>query len=349
MIYNMSRGPSSLYSNLLRRNTNAELQNKLAQAEQELATGVSTDIYKSLGQGASEALGLNAARDLDATQIAANTLLGGRIDSMSSALGTMRDSVQPVLALALANSQPGGSTASGLQVQAQGALDALISQANLTHSGMALFAGTSGSALALTPWTTQSSGTGQSPAATIAALLAPGLDTQADASARISELNALFDNADGSFDALFAPGSTDAPLQASIGDGEILRYGAQANDPAFREVLQGLVMLAATDVSEISDAEAYTEWMGTATALLGSGNEALLSSQIGLDAASSRIDAANTRMEDRALVYANRVNSLVGVDSYEAATNITALETQLQASYAVTARLSQLSFLNYMS
>ena len=37
-----------------------------------------------------------------------------------------------------------------------------------------------------------------------------------------------------------------------------------------------------------------------------------------------------------------------GVDPYEAATRLSALETQLQASYAVTARLSRMSFLNFL-
>ena len=53
-------------------------------------------------------------------------------------------------------------------------------------------------------------------------------------------------------------------------------------------------------------------------------------------------------MEARIDIYQSRVLDLEGVDSYEAATRISLLETQLQATYAVTARLSQLSFLNYM-
>ncbi len=160
-------------------------------------------------------------------------------------------------------------------------------------------------------------------------------------------MDALFDNADGSFDALFDTGGGSA-VTVNIGDGETLRLDVQANDPAFRDVLQGLAMLAATDAQEISDPSAYADWVGAATARLASGMEGLLDSQVRLDAGSARIDAANTRMQDRALVYSTRVSDLIGVDSYQAATEITALETQLQASYAVTARLSQLSFLNYM-
>ncbi|WP_323765195.1 flagellin [Marinovum sp.] len=348
MIYNMTRGPSTLYSNLLRRNTNAELQTRLGQAEQELATGVKSDIYKSLGTGASEALALNASRARDSAQIAANSLLAGRLDSMSTALDTMRGSVQPALELALTNSQASGPTAEGLQRQAREALNTMVSQANVTHAGMALFAGTAVEAQSLTPWEAPSPATGESPASVVATLIAGGLETAADATARIAEIDALFDNDDGSFDALFGTsGGTGTTL--GIGDGETLQLSVQANDPAFRNVLQGLAMLAATDVSEIADPGAYAAWVGTATSRLSEGMAGLLDSQTGLDAASGRIEAVNTRMEDRATVYATRIDDLVGVDSYEAATEITALETQLQASYAVTARLSQLSFLNFMS
>ncbi|MFN2307540.1 MAG: flagellin, partial [Paracoccaceae bacterium] len=35
-------------------------------------------------------------------------------------------------------------------------------------------------------------------------------------------------------------------------------------------------------------------------------------------------------------------------DPYEAATRLNQLQTQLEATYAVTARLSKLSFLNFM-
>ncbi|WP_283644216.1 flagellin [Marinovum algicola] len=347
MIYNMTNGPSTLYSNLLRRNTNAELQNRLAQAEQELATGVQSDIYASLSASASEALALNAALDRDAAQVTANTLLGGRFDSMSRALGTIRESVQPAFDLAVANSTVGGSTGSGLQLQARVALDALIGQANATHAGLALFSGSASDTRSLTPWDQTSTSSGETPGAAIGALLAQGMGTGVEVTARIAEMDALFDNADGSFDALFDTGGGSA-VTVNIGDGETLRLDVQANDPAFRDVLQGLAMLAATDAQEISDPSAYADWVGAATARLASGMEGLLDSQVRLDAGSARIDAANTRMQDRALVYSTRVSDLIGVDSYQAATEITALETQLQASYAVTARLSQLSFLNYM-
>ncbi|GAA4228284.1 flagellar hook-associated protein 3 FlgL [Sagittula marina] len=348
-----TRAPSTLYSNLLRRNANAEMQAQLSRAEQELATGIKSDIYKSLGPTAAEALSLDAALSRDTAQIAANKLLGGRLDTMSSALGSMGEAVQSTLQLAVTNSGFNGGTASGLQTSARASLDALMSMANANYGGTPLFAGPSDGARALQDYDTPRAETGLSPRVVIDGVMAGGLGSVSDATARIAELDAIFSNTaanpDETFDALFFTGATSAdPMSAGIGDGITVNYGVQANDDAFRQALQGLVMLATTDASEIGDAEAYAIWVDTAAARLSSGLEGLLDSQVQLDTASARIDEANTGMEDRANLYKGRVAELVEVDSYEAATEITALETQLQASYAVTARLSQLSFLNFM-
>lgn len=349
-----TRAPSTLYSNLLRRNANAQMQTQLAKAEQELATGVKSDIYKSLGPSASEALNLNASLERDEAQIAANTLLAGRIDTMSGALGSMRTAVQQTQELAVANSNVNSGTSGGIQTQAQTSLDALLSLVNTTYGGVPLFAGPADGTTAVQDYGSARADTGLTPQTVIEDVLAGGLATAADASARIAELDAIFSNAaadpDENYDALFFTGATAAaPMSVGIGDGITITYGVQANDEAFRQVFQGLAMLASTDVSEIQDAEAYTTWVGAAMDRLSSGLEGLLDSQIQLDSASARIDDANARMEDRATLYKGRVAEMVEVDSYEAATTITAMETQLQASYAATARLSQLSFLNYMS
>lgn len=348
-----TRAPSTLYSNLLRRNANAEMQTQLAKAEQELATGIKSDIYKSLGPSASEALNVNAALERDKAQIAANALLGGRLDTMSGALGSMGEAIQRTLDLSIANAGTNGGTAEGIQIEAKASLDALLSMANVNYGGLPLFAGPSDGTSAIHDYDSPRADTGLTPKAVIDGILARGLGTAAEAGARIAELDAIFDNTaadpDQTFDGLFYTGATGgAPMSVGIGDGITVTYGVQANDEAFRQVLQGLTMLASTDVSEIDDPAAYETWISTANDRLSTGLAGLLDSRMKLDTASVRIDEANTRMEDRASLYKARVAEMVEVDSYEAATTITALETQLQASYAATARLSQLSFLNFM-
>ena len=60
------------------------------------------------------------------------------------------------------------------------------------------------------------------------------------------------------------------------------------------------------------------------------------------------VEDANDRLSAKREILSLHISSLETVDPYEAATRLTSAQTQLQASYAVTARLSELSFLNFM-
>ena len=61
------------------------------------------------------------------------------------------------------------------------------------------------------------------------------------------------------------------------------------------------------------------------------------------------LERTMTAQEDRVAVYESRVLALESVDPYEAASRVSTLQSQLQASYAVTSRLANLSILNFMS
>ncbi|MCT4369491.1 hypothetical protein CLG85_003685 [Yangia mangrovi] len=173
MIY-LSKGASTLYSSLLRRNQNADLSNALSRAEQELSTGYKSDIYKSIGLGATEALSLNARLDRDEAQSAANALTLSRIEMTTESLGSMRESVQEALELAVANSEYSANGVSGVQIAARAALDALIGHSAQAYSGMGLFSGTVNVTSALQPWSQAQSDSGLSPESVLAGLLSGG-------------------------------------------------------------------------------------------------------------------------------------------------------------------------------
>lgn len=352
MIY-LSTGPSTLYSSLLRRNQAAELNNDLARAEQELSTGYKSDIYKSLGVSAAEALNLNSQIDKDEAQSSVNTVMISRLDMTSQSLNSMRETVQEVLDLAVSSVDSQTGTATGLQTAAKGALVSLIAQASQTYAGQPLFSGTSGTAAALQEWSTAQDDTGLSPQAVFEGILSGGLTSVADVDAALAQFDAIFSDsaadADTNFQSLIYNGSVgNDQASTSIGDGISITYGVQANDEAFREVIKGLAMLATMDPSDIEDDAAYGAWMTEAVSTLGSGVSGLLESETMVSSSSARIEAQNERIADRATLYKSRLLELDGVDAYEAASNVTMLQTQLEASYTVTARLSQLSFLNYM-
>ncbi|MGR3452379.1 flagellin [Pseudooceanicola sp.] len=347
------RSYSTLHSAFTRRQAAADLSRDLAQAQQELSTGFKSDVFSSLGVRTSEALDLRASASRHEAQILANSLLMGRMESMDDALGTIRDAVQTTLELAVPNRDAPLGTVTEVQSAAKTALETLVAQANGTHAGVPLFAGTEQPARVLQGWTEANPATGLSPRDVMDGILAGGLPDAAAASAAIAEIEAAFANASATparnFDATFYNGSPagSARQTAVIGEGDTIDYGVQANDAAFRDTMMGLAMLAAVDPASM-DPGAYEVWMGRAVDALAGGEAGLLEAQTNVGAQQARIETANTRMQDRVDLYKSRILDLEGVDEYEAATRITQLDNQLNASYAVTARLSQLSFLNYM-
>ncbi|MBE9637136.1 flagellin [Salipiger mangrovisoli] len=352
MIY-LSKGPSTLYSSLLRRNQNAEAASALSRAEQELSTGYKADVYKSIGLGATEALSLNATLDRDEAQSTTNKLVLSRLEMITQSLGAMRESVQDVLDVAVSNAGQATDASSGMQIAAKAALDAFIGQAGQAYGGSALFAGTSNVTNALQGWSETQAGSGLSPQGVIGGLLSGGLNSVADVDSVLAEIDAIFSDSatdpDTNFQTLFYNGSTGtAPARANLGDGVSISYGVQADAEPFRQVLKGLVMLASYDPASISDSAAYSSWVNEAITAISAGTAGLLDAETQVSTVAARLESQNEQIADRAVLYKTRLMELDGVDAYDAASNVTMLQAQLEASYTVSARLSNLSFLNYM-
>jgi flagellar hook-associated protein 3 FlgL len=67
----------------------------------------------------------------------------------------------------------------------------------------------------------------------------------------------------------------------------------------------------------------------------------------GLGTIESRVQAASDRMTRERSVIDLRTSALESVDPYEAKVHFDQLSTQIEMSYALTVRLSNLSILNY--
>jgi len=347
------RSYSTLHSAFTRRQAAADLTRELGQAQKELATGLKSDVFAALGVRASETLDLRASADRHEAQIRANSLLMGRMESMADALGAMRGAAQTAIELAVPNRDAPMGTVSEVRNVARTALDRLVAQANSAHAGVPLFAGTAQPGRVLQGWSETNPATGLAPRDVLDGILAGGLPDAAAATAAVAEIEAAFADASAAparnYGATFYNGTPagGARQSAVIGEGETLAYGVQADDPAFRETVMGLAMLAAVDPATMEPG-AYKVWMARAVDALTAGAGKLLQAETDVGAQQARIETANTRMQDRVDIYKGRILDLEGVDEYEAATRISLLDSQLNASYAVTARLSQLSFLNYM-
>ncbi len=348
------RNYSTIHSAYMRRQISADLSRQLATAQKELSTGFKEDPFKDLGTTATEALSLRATINSDDAQIKSNDLLINRMDTMTSSMSSIRETVQGALEIGIANRTGPLGTVSGMQSAARAALEAVLAKANTSHAGVPLFGGVDSSSRPLQPWTKTHPDTGKSPRDVFDEILSGGMATPADTQARVDEVAAAFADTSGTagwnFSETFYNGAgPTAPRQeAAIGDGAMIDYGVQAGDQAFRKIIQGLAMLASADADQIKDLDSYETWVGSAVDVLASGQTELLEAETWLGAQTAQVETTNQHMLDRKDLYQSRVLDLEGIDAYDAATRISLLETQLQASYAVTARLSQLSFLSYM-
>lgn len=345
---------STLQTSLMRRRTAAELTARLGRAEQEVATGRKSDVFRAIGLRSAQVISLRAGIDRTEGMIAANTQLSHRLDAMADAMGAVREAAQKVLALAVPNLEAPNETAAQLQLAARSALDAIIGKLNGSFQGVALFGGIDTAELPLQGWDKAAAATGLSPRQVMEAILGGGLADAADAAAKAAEVTAAFANTSATaawnFDSSFYNGAprSAAHLSARIDDAATIEYGVQANDPAYAGILQGLAMLAVTDVAQIADAEAYKAWIGAAADALSVGVKGGVDSEARLGAAQAQLKDVTEAQKTRQDIYKSQVLDLEGVDPYEAASRVSLLQSQLQASYAVTARLQSLSFLNFM-
>ncbi len=360
MSWNVSR-VSSLQMSQFNRDYVSQATLALQKAGQELSTGLKADLFADLGPRASIALTLRAREENTQAYTTSNALLESKLEAMLASVDAVRNQTGDVLEISLVSSSSPSLGADALQAQARAALESTIATMNTSYNGDHLFSGTASDQAPLTRWGEVSARTGLSPEEVLSDIVGTGPTTVAEADAMISEIEAFFASAnsadpDRNFEAtmfngtplLNASGDPSNRITARINEGQELVYGVQANDEPFRETLKGLAMLSLVDVSQIGDSATYTRWMEAVNASLSSGSQGALESSSSIGFNQQVVATTQEQLNDMSLVQRTQISNFESVDPYEAATMVSSLETQLQASYNVTARLSQLSLLNYL-
>ncbi|WP_421861635.1 flagellin [Parvibaculum sp.] len=139
---------------------------------------------------------------------------------------------------------------------------------------------------------------------------------------------------------------------AQIDDGRQLSYGARADQDSIRDTLKMSALLSAVEYNDAEDAEqrdSYRELTARAGQVLNfEGTQSVESIVTNLGLASATLENTQNR-HDATMATANEIlGDIQNADPYEVGVKLTTLETQLQASYQVTAMLSQLSLVNFI-
>ncbi|MEM7329966.1 MAG: flagellin [Pseudomonadota bacterium] len=122
-----------------------------------------------------------------------------------------------------------------------------------------------------------------------------------------------------------------------------------ANQQSFADLFQGLAIMSLSHSSEsVPFARAGNPAMGQALDRLERGRTTLVDVQAAVGLRQASIESEQTLLEREQTLLNQAFTDLAGKDQFEAAAQLRELEANLEASYLLTTRLSNLSLLNFL-
>ena len=316
-----------------------ETRNKIDTAGEEMTSGLNSSRYEATGGNLTRLFALERSLDRNGVFTATISLTETRLDVMQTALGNILSPIED-LSVDMSAAVGIGDQAAALTHArtARQAFANTVSSLNSQVAGQSLFAGTATDRPALA--------NGDAMLADLDTL-AQGSATAADA---IAAIDAYFAKPAGAFYTTGYTGSADDLTPVDIGEGTRLDYGVRADQDELAAVLRSQAIAAVVAGGAFNgDADAQMALIGEAAASMLSAKEGVLDLRSSVGTRQEALETAKAqRTAERETLDLAR-NTIVATDPLEAASNFDALENQLNAIYTVTARLSSLRFLNFMS
>jgi flagellar hook-associated protein 3 FlgL len=322
-----------LVRNAVSVRTMANLRMELDRAAQEMATGQRLDtLAATKGRGASLFEAKSALDGIEAGR-GRMALIATRYEAASNALATVRSLAETVRADAYtAVSASDGVSGSGFAAEgAKAALGAAFDAMRTSVQGRAIFAGRDGSG----------------------AVVSPAGDVLADLEAALAAAPAGTNSATVVSDFFAAGGSFETThyLGGAEKEGELLESGQRlsampsAVSASLRETFSGLSMVA---LSADLPPEDRAGLLREGAERLRAGKDAVIRDEASIGRSLQEVDREAGRLSQRKLEAETLIDSILGRDPFEAASEVQALETRLQAAYTIAGRVSQLRFANFL-
>lgn len=339
----------------------ARTQNQMNRYGQELSSGLLADTYLSLGMESSTSIGLRNIMSQTEEIVLQNKLLDSKLTTMANSMVAVREAANKAIELAIQNVTHKSGTAKSVRIEAEAAIQKITQALNIDLAGDSLFSGINSEKTPLVTKDQNIDGMGITPMELVRVeILAGPPSSVVDVNDDIDSLNAFFNstntppglNFEGTIyrgTPLLDEAGNEAPRRvARIDQTERLDFGVQANDEGIRTILKGLYALAAIDTSEIADNDAYRAYMEWAVGETVKGVSMLQDDEARLGSQQELLEKVQNRLNTRLVVLNNRLVDVEHVDPYDAQVRFTMLQTQLEATYNVSARLGQMSFTYWM-
>ncbi|PHR91191.1 MAG: hypothetical protein COA69_11755 [Robiginitomaculum sp.] len=315
-----------------------DLKAQLARASHEAVTGRYDDITAAVNGAVGETLLLQKALDDIDQDTRINALSSARLSLISTSVHSVRDAVDGLAAQGLVALTTGDSfSLDTVAVQAEANLRSAMAVLNTSHGNRRLFAGDA---------------TDKLPLATTDILLADlgAILTGSPTPAAVAiALDTYFNDPAGGFATnIYQGGSADA-APAYLADGSRIQFGVRADNQAIRDTLRGLSIMALAGQSGHSiTSSSFKDIFKQGTNLVETGNNALIKLEASIGVFQGLVEDSTARQSEERLTINIALNSMIERDQYDAAAELKRLETQVESSYLITARLASLHLSNFL-
>ncbi|HET6220613.1 MAG TPA: hypothetical protein VFE11_00545, partial [Dongiaceae bacterium] len=305
------------------------LQRQILDTQKEMSSGRKADLMAALRDGAAQAVDLRNTLN-EATEFKTqSTLVGSRLDAMQSVITGIKDIVEKARTEALTATSPVGRQY--VSEMAKTAIQQINSLLNTGVGGRFLFSGTATDTSPLQGSDVVNPATGVSPNQAVAQVMASlGPITDAASAAAVANgVTSIFDNSNADpnlqFSSTFYNGATTGTVTARLDRGYELDYGIQADDPAIREAMQGLYMLAAVPYASVPE-DAFIAWQDEAVDHLLTGTQALVTLAGNVGYKQAAIAEATARHESTIAQLNTQIANLEAADPYETSMRFSELQ-----------------------
>jgi len=336
-------------------NSVSRMQSQMVVLETENTTGRLADVGLSLGAGSGAVIVLHQQMaDLDSLT-SSNAMVTTQLDTAANALTNLQKVSSGVLSQSIMGSSvaPQSTGAMALAQAASGALNTFTSMANANTGGTYVFGGQNTGSAAMESYTPnvqaavqdafyQYFGFHVDDTAQVNAISSADMTGFLNSSQFTDLFSANWSGATG----VWSNASSTA-LSNRVSTNQTITTSITANDPAFRNMAQGLTMLSEFGGLNLN-ASAYATLVTAAQSVLNTGNNQMIEAAAAVGTMQNTVSQATSAISLQQDVLTQQINAKETVDSYKVATEVTALSNQLQVAYSLTSQLHKLSLVNFL-
>ena len=170
-----------------------------------------------------------------------------------------------------------------------------------------------------------------------------------DAATMVADVTAWFNDTGGGYETIAWQGGSGQPPAVLLSEGQSADTGVTALDPAIRNSLTGLAIVALAAEQTVPLPEAEQRALATAGAQRVYSSEAeMISLRARLGAQEARIEETRVASEATRASLEIEYGRIVEADPYRTATELETMNTRLETLYLLTARMSRLSLTEFL-